>query len=79
MALRLLQLLLYLVNTRVQVIHQVLLLGINRVPSRILLELLVSVLNLRLQVHDLLLVLLDDFLAEVGALGELLLDFFVIL
>ena len=79
MALRLLQLLLYLVDTRVQVVHQVLLFSINVLPSRVFLELLVIVLDLRLQVHYLLLVLLDDLLAEVGALGELLLDFFMIL
>ena len=79
MALGLLQLLLNLVDTRVQVVHQVLLFSINVLPSRVFLELLVIVLDLRLQVHYLLLVLLDDLLAEVGALGELLLDFFMIL
>ena len=54
-------------------------LSIDSVTSRIFLELLVCVLNLRLKVHYLLLVLLDDLLAEVGALGELFFDFFMVL
>ena len=53
-------------------------LSINGMTSRIFLKLFVSVLYFRLQVHNLLLVLLDDLLAEVGALSELLLDFFVV-
>ena len=53
-------------------------LSINCVTSHVFLELLVSILNLSLQVYYLLLVLLDDLLAEVGALSELLLDFFVV-
>ena len=54
-------------------------LSINCVSGRIFFELPVSILNFGLQVYYLLLVLLDDFLAKVGALGELLLDFFMIL
>ena len=53
-------------------------LSINCVTSCIFLELLVGVLDLRLQVHYLLFVLLDDLLAEMGALGELLFDFFMV-
>ena len=66
---RRLQLLFDLLDARVQIVHQVLLLGVLGLPLRLLLELLVNLADLGLELLDLLLVLLYHFLAEVAALG----------
>lgn len=79
MALRGLQLLLYLLNARVQVVHQVLLLSIRCLSLSLRLELDVRVLDLLFQLLYLLLVLLDHFLAEVGSLGKFFFNLFVVL
>lgn len=78
MTLRRLQLLLDRLDALVQVVHQVLLLGVLCGPLRLQFELLVSIGYLLFQILNLLLVLLDDFLAEVGALSQLFFDLFVI-
>lgn len=78
MTLRRLQLLLDLLNSRVQVIHQVLLLSVLHLPPRLLFLLHVNIFDLFLKVFDLLFVLLDDFLAEMTALSQLFLHFFVV-
>ena len=79
MTLRRLELLLDLRDACIQVVHQVLLFGVRCLPLGLSFEFVVRVLNLRLQILDLLLVLLNDFLAEVGSFGELFFDLFVIL
>ena len=79
MTLRRLELLLDLRDACVKVVHQVLLLGVGRLPLGFGFEFVVRVLNLRLEILDLLLVLLNHFLAEVRSFGELLFDLFVIL
>ena len=79
MALRRLQFLFDRLDALIEVVHQVLLLGVLGGSLRFQFELLVGILNLLLKVHDLLLVLLNDFLAEVRSLGQLFLDLLVIL
>ena len=73
------QLLFNLGNAGVEVIHQVLLLSVLRRPLRLLLHALVILRNLRLQLLDLLLVLMDDFLAEVAAFCKFFFHFFMVL
>lgn len=65
MTLRRLELLLNLLDSRIEIIHKILLLGVLRLSLGLLLELLVCIFNLRIQFSDLLLILLNDFLAEV--------------
>lgn len=79
MALCRLQFLLDRLDALVQIVHQVFLLCVLCGSLRLQFELLVSICYLLFQVLDLLLVLLDDFLAEVGALGQLFFDLLMIL
>ena len=65
MTLRRLELLLNLLDSRIEIIHKILLLGVLRLSLGLLLELLVCIFDLRIQFSDLLLILLNDFLAEV--------------
>ena len=65
MTLRRLELLFNLLDSRIEIIHKILLLGVLRLSLGLLLELLVCIFNLRIQFSDLLLILLNDFLAEV--------------
>jgi len=70
--------LLYLLDASIQIIHQVLLLRVCRLPFRLCLKLYVGVFYLLLQLLDLLLVLLNDFLAEVGSLCKLFLNLLMV-
>ena len=65
MTLRRLELLLNLLDSRIEIIHKILLLGVLSLSLGLLLELLVCIFDLRIQFSDLLLILLNDFLAEV--------------
>jgi len=73
------QLLLYLLDASVKIVHQVLLLGVGSLSLRLLLELMVCIFNFFLQVGYLLFVLLNNFLAEMRSLGQFFFDFLMIL
>ena len=65
MTLRRLELLFDLRDACVKVVHQVLLLGVGCLPLGLGFKFVIRVLNLRLEILDLLLVLLNHFLTEV--------------
>ena len=69
MTLRHLKFLLNFLNSTIQVIHEVLLFRISRSPLAFLLGSLFSFSEITLELNKLLFVLLDDFLAEMAALG----------
>ena len=69
MTLRGLQLLLDLLDSSVQIVHQILLLSVLGLSLGLLLRSLVTIFNLLLQINDLLLILLDDLLAEMRSLS----------
>ena len=69
MTLRGLQLLLDLLDSSVQIVHQILLLSVLGLSLSLLLRSLVTIFNLLLQINDLLLILLDDLLAEMRSLS----------
>ena len=78
MTLSRLELRLDLLDARVQIIHQVLLFSILCCLFTLVLRLLVCLGNLILQLCDLLLVLLDNLLAEMTAFSKFIFDLFVI-
>ena len=78
MTLRGLQLLLDLLDSSIEIVHQILLLSVLGLSLGLLLRSLVTIFDFLLQINDLLLVLLNDLLAEVRSLGQFLLNLFVV-